>query len=71
MYIEREEWKEDKRKGDTETESTGRSRGEERRGKSGFVMQLKYLVFMYARAPVPYDSRHIFKYPNSEPYPTE
>lgn len=44
MYIEREKWKEDKRKGDKERESTGRSRGEERRGKSDSVMHPIWLT---------------------------
>jgi len=48
-------------KGEKEKESIDKSRGEERRGKSDSVMQLDYLVFMYKRAPVPFDSRHIFK----------
>jgi len=71
MYIERVKWKEVKRKGEKKKENTGTGRGEERRGKSDSVTQLDYLVFMYTRAPVPFDSWHIFKYPNSEPYPAE
>jgi len=58
-------------KGEKEKVSIDKSRGEERRGKSDSVIQLDYLVFMYKRAPVPFHSRHIFKYPNSEPYPAK
>jgi len=50
-------------KGEKEKESEDKSRGEERRVKSDSVM--------YKRAPVPFDSQHIFKYPNSGPYPAK
>jgi len=69
MYIEWEKWKEDKRS--EKKVSIDKSRREERRGKSDSVIQLDYLVFMYKRAPVPFHSWHIVKYPNSEPYPAK
>jgi len=58
-------------KGEEEKDGIGKSRGKEIRGKCDSVMQLDYLVFMYTRAPVPFDSRHIFKYPNSKSYPAK
>jgi hypothetical protein len=44
MYIEREKLKEGKRKGDKERESTVRSRGEERRGKSDSVTYVSHMT---------------------------